>query len=97
MPVGRGPRRIIPILKRNLLEFRFVGGRLNTEKTGSSIVWASCATQNGLTKPAQPSTITRTLGSIGGLVTFQVAKPLKFSQPCGSDLSQQTKRTPIRQ
>jgi hypothetical protein len=90
--IPKSPRRIIPIQKRNTLEFRFVGGQLNVEPSGSTIVWASCMTQESSEqKTTPPKFQTRSLGSMGGVVTFRVAAPLKFSAPCSEDLSRQTK------
>lgn len=100
MPFGQGPgpRRLIPITQKNTIEFRFIGGKLNVEPTGSEIVWASCVIKEGAVKMSEPKTMTRSLGTIGGVVTFQVAKPIKFSVPCTEDLNKMARnRTKVRQ
>ena len=91
----RPGRHIIPIQKKSSLEFRFVGGKLNVEPVGSKMVWASCVSKGE--KPKPPTLMSRSLGSIGGVVTFQIAKPLEFPQPCSTITRQIQTREQFRQ
>jgi hypothetical protein len=90
--------RLIPILRKQTgqIDFRFIGGKLNTEKIGSSLVWVSCMPK--AEKPKPPKEMTRTLGSIGGVVTFQLPQMIEFPTPCDDDFGKQiNSREQIRQ
>ena len=93
MPGRKAGKRLIPIQKRGAsdIQFRFVAGRLQIDRPGDSgIKWASCAIKEGMTKVKPPKMMTRSMGSIGGVVLFETAKMLKFKGPCSQDISQQT-------